>query len=341
MAPEMPPEASSDGPADDDAAKTAAAASSRGLMRTTAPTRTSAPAEGPATTARAAAPVRSGGTQPKDPAGPRDATRGEGGKGAPRPDAAKPPATTRTARPAGAPTAAGRAVAPAASGPGGAPALPPPDDGPSGPAGAQLPVPVSEAQASAAQVPATVADKAETGKVPAKNGSAGAKSVPAKTARDARPPRQTTSRTAPMSLAAIHAAMAGHHDGHDPLGIALATVVRITSAVWLAGAVIVWMRLVGYETDVIVASWHNPGGPWISTAVAAVVMPVISVGLWLAAPWGIVLWASALLAAVVAAILSPDSVPFGILALVGNIAALALAVGLAVLKTWKRHDGPR
>lgn len=192
---------------------------------------------------------------------------------------------------------------------------------------AQLPVPVDApaAQAGAAQVPAKTAEPA--------------KSAPAsKKKRAAPPPRQRVSRTAPLSIAAIHAAMAGHKEGHDPVRLAMKVVVRLASLVWLAGAVVVWMRLIGYDSDLISPSWHAPDGPWISTSVAAAVMPVISVGLWLAGSWGIALWFCALLAATVSFALEPASVPFGAVALTLNIITLAAVVGLGVLQSWRNRD---
>lgn len=202
-----------------------------------------------------------------------------------------------------------------------------------GAGGNQLPVPVGAAPAGAggAAVPATSpAQPAQPAKA--------AQPAPAKKKRAAAPPRQRVSRTAPLSIAAIHAAMAGHKEGHDPIRLAMKVVVRLASVIWLAGAVVVWMRLIGYESDLISPSWHSPDGPWISTSVAAAVMPVISVGLWLAASWGIALWFCALLAATVAFAVSPGSVPFGAPALTLNIITLAAVVGLGALRSWRNRD---
>ncbi len=268
-----------------------------------------------------------------------------GGKAAPRAPAPEPKAgTPRKTDQTGRPEASGARPGRAAGSPAGAGrpplALPPAEGGgavPARTAGAGLPATTRPSAAEDAQppVPSQAAAKAQ---VPAKVGAA-EKTATAAASREARPPRRSVSRTAPMSLAAIHAAMAGHQEGRDPLRLAIAVVTRVASVLWLAGAVVIWMRLLGYGGETIVASWHEPAGPWIPTAATAVVMPVISVGLWLSASWGVVLWSSAVLAAIVCTVVAPAAVPFGTLALVANIAGLALACGLAAAKGWTQREG--
>ncbi|UOM33785.1 hypothetical protein [Acuticoccus sp. I52.16.1] len=302
----------------------------RGLMRTRSaePPADAAPAdatpEPPAPSDTASADAQQGG-EPR-----RAAQRGDTPA---RREAAAAARATGAARP---PRPTGEA-AKAAPGQRTTLALPPPAD----PAKAQAPArPTKGGGADAparAQLPAKAQLPAGTGQAKPAPAKPGAKASP----RDARPPRRTVSRTAPMSLAAIHAAMAGHQEGHDPVRLAIDVVVKIASVVWLAGAVIVWIRLLGYSEDALVASWHEPGGPWISTAIAAVTMPVISVGLWLSASWGVVLWSSAVLAAIISTIVNPQAVPFGMLALVANVAGLALACGLAAVKGWSQRSRNR
>ncbi|WP_075221015.1 DUF6163 family protein [Acuticoccus yangtzensis] len=208
----------------------------------------------------------------------------------------------------------------------------------------QLPARIDD-QAASAEAKAQLPAKAGVG-AGAGAGTGDARAAPArpaaraagKPARETRPPRRTVSRTAPLSLAAIHAAMAGHKEGRDRLGILTDLVVRVSAVAWLIGAVVVWTTLIGYQSAAIEASWHSPSGPWISTSVAAVVMPVISVGLWLAGSWGVVLWGSAVLAALVFTIIAPGSVPFGPVALAANIVALALAAGLVCFRAWSERD---
>lgn len=282
--------------------------------------------------------------------GARGATRGlmrttEAGRAAPTRPAPRSPANQDAPRPAPQPASQpARGAAPARSKPPARPAEPAARAATAstrsggGTKGAGLPVPASPNPGAAAPAGAGGAAVPATSPAQPAQPAKAAQPAPAKKKRAAAPPRQRVSRTAPLSIAAIHAAMAGHKEGHDPIRLAMKVVVRLASVIWLAGAVVVWMRLIGYESDLISPSWHSPDGPWISTSVAAAVMPVISVGLWLAASWGIALWFCALLAATVAFAVSPGSVPFGAPALTLNIITLAAVVGLGALRSWRNRD---
>jgi len=138
--------------------------------------------------------------------------------------------------------------------------------------------------------------------------------------------------------AALDAPMVPEEAEADPFGIALGVLLRIAAIAWLAAAVWMWGRLVGYADDVIVPAWHAPGGPWLTTLTAAVVYPVVAVGLWLRGRWGIVLWAAAVAAEVSLVLLAPALLPFGVLALAGNLVALAAAAGLGIARALARRD---
>lgn len=143
---------------------------------------------------------------------------------------------------------------------------------------------------------------------------------------------------AAAAAAALDAPLVPEEEEPDPLGIALGVLLRLSSLAWLAAAIWVWGRLVGYADDTIVPDWHAPGGPWLTTLTAAVVYPVVAVGLWLRGRWGVVLWAAAVASEVALLLVAPALLPFGILALAGNLAALAVAAGLGIARALKKRN---
>jgi hypothetical protein len=124
----------------------------------------------------------------------------------------------------------------------------------------------------------------------------------------------------------------------DPLGLALGVLFRVVSVGWLIGAVWMWGRLVGYLDDTIDPAWHAPGGPWLTTLTAAVVYPVVAVGLWLRGRWGILLWGAAVAAEVTLLVLAPHLIPFGVLVLAANLVLLAAAGVLGAMRALSRAD---
>lgn len=146
------------------------------------------------------------------------------------------------------------------------------------------------------------------------------------------PVDRRSTRAARLSSTAVEAPLEPQAAELDPLRIALAAVLRITSLAWLAAGVEVWARLIGYLDTPLTLSWHAADGPWLTSMTAAVVIPVVAVGLWLVSSWGAVLWAGAVAVDAALAITAPALMPFGIAALLGNAAALVTAGALATAK---------
>ncbi|XWN33210.1 MAG: DUF6163 family protein [Devosia sp.] len=124
----------------------------------------------------------------------------------------------------------------------------------------------------------------------------------------------------------------------DPLGFAIKVILRLAAVAWLAGAVLLWGRLVGYiETDLSPA-WHDPTGPWVTTGAAAVAWPAVAVGLWLTSRWGVVLWGAAL--ALEAAMILTDAslAPFGLAAFFVNVAVFAVVAALGGVRAVRRKE---
>lgn len=221
------------------------------------------------------------------------------------------------------------------------PAAAGPDDAVAGsdPAGdrKQLPAPIPAGRRRAPAEASLPVPAGSAGPAPAVRTG---RTMPAAAGRTAghaeRVPPRVASRTAPLSLAAIHASVPGRHEGHDPLRLAIATVLRLASIAWLAGSVAIWARLVGYMDTTIVADWYAPQGPWLTTTTAALLMPVASIGLWLLGPWGVVVWAAATAADGALYWLAPHLMPFGPAALVGNLVALGVLGVLGTVQALRR-----
>jgi thiol:disulfide interchange protein len=96
---------------------------------------------------------------------------------------------------------------------------------------------------------------------------------------------------------------------------------------------------VGALGDTITPAWHDPAGPWLTTLTAAVVFPVVAVGLWLQGRWGVVVWVSAVAAEVVLLVTAAHLLPFGAPALAANVVAIAAAGAIAVVRQIREGDG--
>jgi len=150
--------------------------------------------------------------------------------------------------------------------------------------------------------------------------------------------RMSSSRAALLSMTSQEAPLAEKPEERDLFELIEAGVMRIASLAWLAAAILIWGRLIGYGDGAPTMAWHSLGIHFVPTLVEALVAPIVSVGLWLVSSWGAVVWAAAVLvtlALAVAGILDP---PFGILALVGNILALLLVGTLAGIRAWRDRD---
>lgn len=144
-------------------------------------------------------------------------------------------------------------------------------------------------------------------------------------------------RVAALSSTSQDAPLEATSEEADVLGRVLAIIVRLVATLWLFGVVTVWARLIGLSDSALVFDWHAPSGPWMGTAIAAVVMPVVAVGLWLLSSWGVVLWAIAIAAYAGVLFFLPQTGPVGVEALAGNLVLMAAASVIAVVR-WRRAD---
>lgn len=223
------------------------------------------------------------------------------------------------------------ATRPAASPPGPRAAAPPARAAP--PA-----APVPE-RAVAPAIPAA-ADDADTGTTQLAIGAAAGRPRRAFPTDGAGNGRGGSRRIGSAAAAALTSPVLADDDRRDAVWLAEAAALRLTAAAWIAGAIVLWARLVGYGQTPIVPSLHDPAGPWLTTMTAAVVFPVVAVGLWLLGRWGLVVWAAAIAAGGTLFALRPDLVPFGPLGLGANIVVALAVAALTLLRLLRaRRDG--
>ena len=106
-------------------------------------------------------------------------------------------------------------------------------------------------------------------------------------------------------LAAIALKQPGGRDDRTRFGFALVLFMRVTAAIWIVQGLLQWGAVLG----------TGPGGtsPFAALAPAAMVAAVFfavvdfiaSVGLWLAAPWGGVIWLVAVGAQILVLVVMP------------------------------------
>lgn len=129
-------------------------------------------------------------------------------------------------------------------------------------------------------------------------------------------------------LAAIALKQPGGRDDRTRLGFALVLFMRVTAAIWIVQGLLQWGAVLG----------TGPGGvsPFSALAPAAMVAAVFfavvdfiaSVGLWLAAPWGGVIWLVAVGAQILVLVVMPG---FFDHPLVTGLADVALMAGYLAL----------
>ncbi len=108
-------------------------------------------------------------------------------------------------------------------------------------------------------------------------------------------------------------------------GFVLVSFKRLLAGAWLVQALLQWIALLGPSESVL----DRAPVLWASASVFfAVLDPVAAVGLWLATPWGGVIWLFAVMSQSVAAVAIPGFVPR---LWIGMDAVL---VGLYFLLTW-------
>lgn len=150
--------------------------------------------------------------------------------------------------------------------------------------------------------------------------------------------RISSSRAALLSMTSQEAPLAEQHEERDLLELCEVALMRLASIAWLAAAVLIWGRLIGYGGADATLFWHSLSSAFVPTLVAAILAPIVSVGLWLVSSWGAVIWAAAVTVSLAAALFGLASPPFGIAGLAANIAALAVIGTIAGVRAWRDRD---
>ncbi|GAB5374427.1 MAG: hypothetical protein AcusKO_08890 [Acuticoccus sp.] len=148
--------------------------------------------------------------------------------------------------------------------------------------------------------------------------------------------RMSSSRAALLSMTSQEAPLAEKPEERDLLGLVEAVLMRLIGLLWLAGAVLVWGRLIGYGDGAPSMAWHDLGAAFVPTLVAAIIAPIVAVGLWLVSRWGGVVWAAAVALGFLALFAGQATPPFETLPLVANLVALLVLGSIAGVRAW--HD---
>lgn len=225
----------------------------------------------------------------------------------------------------------------------------PPDAGPAS-TGRAKPLPSSRAPALAQQPPAR--STAQPPALPAPAGGSGP-SAPLISgsgsfggAARKRPilrtgrARMSSSRAALLSMTSQEAPLSEKPEERDVLEIVEAVLMRVIGLLWLAGAVLVWSRLIGYGEGAPAMYWYDLGHAFVPTLVAALLAPIVGVGLWLVSRWGGVVWAAAVFLGLYAMLAGHATPPFDGVPLVANLVALAVLGSIAGVRAWHdyKHD---
>ena len=120
---------------------------------------------------------------------------------------------------------------------------------------------------------------------------------------------------------------AGRGLGGTRWTLLLVIFMRIVAVIWMAQGLLEWAAILGPGASAFEL------GDWVdSTAIGffAVVDLLAAVGLWLAAPWGAVLWILAVATQVVVAVLLPDFYPLRLVLLAADF----VMVLIYFLLTW-------
>ncbi|MEM7696595.1 MAG: hypothetical protein AAF318_19285 [Pseudomonadota bacterium] len=150
--------------------------------------------------------------------------------------------------------------------------------------------------------------------------------------------RMSTSRAALLSMTSQEAPIAQKEGEGDLLWVIQAFAMRAVGLLWFVATLVVWGRLVGVFDGGVSGDWHAPAGPWLGSLIAALVVPVVSVGLWLTASWGAVVWTAVVLVALIGFVAAPGAMPVGAIWLLPNVLGIVAVGGIAGFRAWRDRD---
>ncbi|MEM9222823.1 MAG: hypothetical protein AAGB11_10515 [Pseudomonadota bacterium] len=148
----------------------------------------------------------------------------------------------------------------------------------------------------------------------------------------------SSSRAALLSMTSQEAPLAEQSEERDVLLTVEHGVMRLASIAWLAAAVLIWGRIVGFVPTDLALSWHQLDGPWLPMITAAIVAPTVAVGLWLTASWGAVIWATVVLLGITVTTLNIANAPLGPEWIWSNFMAVLVVGGLAGARAWRDRE---
>ncbi|MEM0906416.1 MAG: hypothetical protein AAGJ94_03565 [Pseudomonadota bacterium] len=156
--------------------------------------------------------------------------------------------------------------------------------------------------------------------------------------------KMTSSRAALLSMTSQEAPLEEQHDEPDLLSSIIAVAMRVVGFIWLAASVAIWMRLVGAsglggpESAALAPSWYDLSAALVPMLVAAIVAPIVSVGLWLVTSWGGVVWGAAVVGTLIAMMAAPGAIPMAGMVFAANLLAMVVIGALVGLRAWRDRD---
>lgn len=203
---------------------------------------------------------------------------------------------------------------------------------------ARLPPAESGAQQIAAALPPGGPSQAVTAAHPAAPAEAPAKAPRRRRARFGESRRMTSSKAALLSMTSQEDPMAEQTAEPDFLRTLYAALLRVVALVWILATVVIWARLLGYLDAGLPLSWYGTGEVMVPTVVSAILAPIVAVGLWLVASWGIVVWVASILAGLFTGLTAPGTVPFGVFAMVTNILMMLVVATVFGVRAWRDRE---
>ncbi len=120
----------------------------------------------------------------------------------------------------------------------------------------------------------------------------------------------------------------GGHDDRTRFGLALLVFMRVTAAIWILQGLLQWRAVLTTGADGLSPFAALAPAAMVAAVFFAVVDFIASVGLWLAAPWGGVIWLVAVGAQILVLVVMPGFFDHPLVTGLLDVALMAAYLGL-------------